>query len=135
MFNALIDDFINKGFTLEINGENSSMDNATLRELVRDCQLGLRDEIDVLESYFNQVWYFIDGEGYELTLLYGKGIYAISYHHRRLRQVAIDFLSESNPLMDLTLFVGGLEEQFGIAVEEFLPRILAEFALVEGRDN
>ncbi|SMD44818.1 hypothetical protein SAMN00777080_3452 [Aquiflexum balticum DSM 16537] len=89
----------------------------------------------MLESYFNHVWYFIDGDGYELTLMYGKGIYAILYHHRRLRQLAIDFLSESNPLRDLTLFVSGLEGRFGIFVEEFLPRILAEFALVERRDN
>ena len=70
------------------------MDSAALRELVRDYQLGLRDDIEVLESHFNHVWYFIDGDGYELTLMYGKGIYAILYHHRRLRQVVIDFLSE-----------------------------------------
>ncbi|WP_194972538.1 hypothetical protein [Aquiflexum lacus] len=89
----------------------------------------------MLESYFNHIWYFIDGDGYELTLLYGKGIYAILYHHRKLRQLAIDFLSESNPLRDLTLFVSGLEGRFGIFVEESLLRILAEFAVVEGRDN
>ncbi|WP_194972543.1 hypothetical protein [Aquiflexum lacus] len=111
------------------------MDSAALRELVRDYQFGLRDDIEVLESYFNHVWCFIDGDGYEFTLLYGKGIYAILYHHRKSRQVAIDFLSESNPLRDLTLFVGGLEGRFGISVEDFLPRILAEFAQVEGRDN
>ncbi|SMD44815.1 hypothetical protein SAMN00777080_3449 [Aquiflexum balticum DSM 16537] len=71
------------------------MDNATLRKLVRDYQLGLRDDIVVLESHFSHVWYFIDADGYELTLLYGKGKYAILYHHRKLGQVAIDFLCES----------------------------------------
>ena len=89
----------------------------------------------MLEPYFNHVWYFIDGDIYELTLLYGKEKYTILYHHRKLGQLSIDFLSESNPLRDLTLFVGGLEVRFGISYEEFLPRILAEFAQVEGRDN
>lgn len=111
------------------------MDNATLRKLVRDYQLGLRDDIEVLESHFNHVWYFIDADGYELTLLYGKGKYAILYHQRKLRELSIDFLSESNPLRDLTLFVSGLEARFGIDVEEFLPRILAEFAQMERMDN
>ncbi|SMD44829.1 hypothetical protein SAMN00777080_3463 [Aquiflexum balticum DSM 16537] len=45
------------------------MDSAALRELVRDYQLGLRDDIKELEAYFLHKWYFIDGDGYELTQL------------------------------------------------------------------
>jgi hypothetical protein len=74
----------------------------------------------------------VDGEGYELTLLYGNGEYAIFYHHRTLKDIAIDLLG-ADPLKDLIKFIHGLEERFGISFEEYNSRILAEFAVVGGK--
>lgn len=90
------------------------MTTEALRKLIEDYQLGLRDDIEILGSYFSDTWVFVDEDGYELTMLYGNGLYAIFYLHRSLKQIVIDFLSEANPLIE---FINGLEKQFGISIE------------------
>jgi hypothetical protein len=108
------------------------MDQEALRKFIKDYQLGLRDDIEVLESLFLDKWVFVDGDGFELTLFYGNGHYAIFYHHRTLKHIDINLLG-ADPLKDLIKFVHGLEERYVISFEEYTSRILGEFAVVEGR--
>jgi hypothetical protein len=111
------------------------MSQEILINLIKDYQLGLREDISFLESFFPCSWCFVDEDGYELTVLYGDGIYAIFYHHRTLKHFAIEFLSGTNPLKVLFKFVHRLEEKYGISFEEYTSRILAEFVLVGGKWN
>jgi hypothetical protein len=111
------------------------MTTEALLKLIKDYQLGLRDDIEILGFYFENTWCFVDGDGYELTLLYGNGLSAIFYQHRTLKHFAIEFLSGSDPLKALFKFVHKLEEKYGICFEEYTSRILAEFVVAGGKWN
>jgi hypothetical protein len=106
------------------------MNTEALRKFIKEYQLGLRDDIEILGSYFENTWCFVDEDGYELTLLYGRSLYAIFYNHRKLGHLSFDIISESDPLKDLVKCMQGIEQHFGISLQEYYSRILGEFSMV-----
>ncbi|MCS4434208.1 hypothetical protein [Aquiflexum gelatinilyticum] len=111
------------------------MNQDILINLIKDYQLGLRDDITFLESFFPSGWSFVDELDYELRLLFGGELHAVYFHNRKSNQLDVAFLNRENPLKDLVKYVFGLEEKFDISLDMYYSIILAEFSIIGGTEN
>ncbi|WP_373496216.1 hypothetical protein [Aquiflexum sp.] len=62
-------------------------------------------DLDLLTPYFPYDWCMVDEDGYELNLSHGKGLFAITFIHRKKKMMAFDLIDPIKPEKEISDFL------------------------------
>ena len=102
-----------------------------LRTIYNGYLAGEDEDLDLLTPYFPYDWCLVDEDGYELNLSHGKGLFAITFIHRKKKMIAFELIDPIQPEKEISEFIKVIEESTDTSLWEYFPRIIDELKEVK----